>query len=397
MSDLKYWLWLSDARVSSRSKALMLSHYGDAESAFFAPKGEFRRIKHINPADAAILEKRETEKIPAIIEQCRVEGIDIITLQDAAYPKRLKYIYAPPPVIYVKGKLPAFDQIPAIAVIGTRKASPYGIKTAGDIAYDIVKCGGAIISLINSRVDVAAARGAMLAGGCCIGVLGTAHSMETSSVSKEVAERGALVSEYAPKTPSQNRFFRERNRIAAGLSAGVVVVEAPEKSNTALFVEEATEQGKELFAIPGNVDSANSVGTNTMLKDGAKPVTDGWDVMCEFEAVYPNLSKRTEHKKPEENPHIVSESVVRPVKDKKVIDRAGDRGYIDLQGQLSRLSEDQLQIVTALGRESKHIDDIIEETGMSTAKVLAQLTVLEIKGFVRREPGHRISMNIAKK
>lgn len=396
VSGLKYWIWLSDARVSVKSKAVLLAQYGDAETAFRAPKGEFKNIRELNAADAQVLENRDMSRTEPILEQCRIQGISMITLQDAAYPKQLKHIFAPPAVLYVKGNEQILERLPAVAVIGTRKASTYGIKTARDISYEIAKCGGTVITLVSSRVDEAAAKGAMLAEGSCIGVLGTAHECETALLSKEIASRGVLVSEYAPGTASVRGFFRERNRVAAGLSSGVVVIEAPERSNTSLFVEEALEQGKELFAIPGNVDSVNSVGTNIMLKDGAKPVTSGWDVMCEFKAVYPEAVREAKSAVPVEKSQAAAESREKRKPDKKDIDKEKDRGYIDLKEQMLQLNVEQLKIVTAIGKEAKNIDDIIEETGLSTAKVLAQLTVLEIKGFVRRESGRRISLNTKK-
>ena len=152
--------------------------------------------------------------------------------------------------------------------------------------------------------------------------------------------------------------------MSAGLSQGVVVVEAPERSGSLLFAQEALEQGREIFAVPGNADAENSVGTIRLIKDGAKPAAK---------------QEKT------------------PVSTKKEIDNNITKGYIDLSEQLSRLNEEQLKIITAIGGEQAHIDDVIERTGLGTAKVLSQLTVLEIKGYIRRVPGRRVSLNTAMK
>ena len=233
-----------------------------------------------------------------------------------------------------------------------------------------------------------------------MGVLGTAHQDDAGVLYAGVAERGAVISEYAPGSPAQRSFFRDRNRITAGLSVGAVAVEAPEKSGTRLFVAEAAAQGKEIFAVPGNADAKMSAGTIDMLKDGAKPVTCGWDVVSEFEYLFPRKLRKAPASRGEMR-RIEAESVenapVLQKETKKVIDKENGRRYIDLKDQLRDLSETQLKIITAVDNGGTHIDDIIETTGLGTATVLAQLTVLEIKGYIRREAGRRIALNTAKK
>lgn len=400
MSALSYWIWLSNAELSVRTKAALMEHYGDAETAFFAPAGEFAHIEGVSRADAAILERRDMSDTARIIEECQAQGLSVISYQDSAYPSRLRNIYAPPPVLYVKGRLPAVDDNAVIAVVGTRKATPYGLKMARTIAGEIVRCGGIVISGLTRGIDAAAAEGALSAGGICVGVLGTAHQDDAGVLYAGVAERGAVISEYAPGSPAQRSFFRDRNRITAGLSVGAVAVEAPEKSGTRLFVAEAAAQGKEIFAVPGNADAKMSAGTIDMLKDGAKPVTCGWDVVSEFEYLFPGKLRKAPASRGEMR-RIEAESVenapVLQKETKKVIDKENGRRYIDLKDQLRDLSETQLKIITAVDNGGTHIDDIIETTGLGTATVLAQLTVLEIKGYIRREAGRRIALNTAKK
>ena len=400
MSALSYWIWLSNAELSVRTKAALMEHYGDAETAFFAPAGEFAHIEGVSRADAAILEKRDMSDTARIIEECQSQGLSVISYQDSAYPSRLRNIYAPPPVLYIKGRLPAVDDNAVIAVVGTRKATPYGLKMARTIAGEIVRCGGIVISGLTHGIDAAAAEGALSAGGICVGVLGTAHQDDAGVLYAGVAERGAVISEYAPGSPAQRSFFRDRNRITAGLSVGAVAVEAPEKSGTRLFVAEAAAQGKEIFAVPGNADAKMSAGTIDMLKDGAKPVTCGWDVVSEFEYLFPGKLRKAPAARGETR-RIEVESVenapVLQKETKKVIDKENGRRYIDLKDQLRDLSETQLKIITAVDNGGTHIDDIIETTGLGTATVLAQLTVLEIKGYIRREAGRRIALNTAKK
>ena len=250
MAALEYWLWLSAAAVSPRGKSALLEHYGDPENAFFAPKGDFSLVEGLSPREAQLLEERDLDAGKRVLEQCARQNLQILTYQDAAYPRRLKYIFAPPVVLYARGRLPDVDREAVISVIGTRKASVYGLKMGRDLAYQICRCGGAVASLLTSGIDAESARGALMADGCCIGILGTAHEEDHSALAMEMAGRGVLLSEYPPARRAQKQFFRERNRIAAGLSVGIVVVEAPERSGTRLFAQEALEQGKEVFADP---------------------------------------------------------------------------------------------------------------------------------------------------
>lgn len=391
MSVLKYWLWLSDAPVSTRAKAALIRCYGDGETAYFAPAGEFASLEHVTPAEAAILERRDLSRTDAISRACLEQNISIVTLQDAAYPKRLKSIYDPPVVLYVKGKLPAVDDNALVAVIGTRKASSYGLKMAQRLAFEVSKCGGIVVSGLTAGIDAQAAKGAMLAGAACVAVLGSSHEQSNSRITQDVELSGAVISEYAPGTIGRKSFFRDRNRIGAGLSVATVVVEAPAKSGALLFAQEAAEQGREVFAVPGNADSLNSAGTIDLLKSGAKPVTEGWDVLCEFVSRFPDKLHPAEK---EELPEPVSEEKPQDARAAKI---SSDERPAELKAQLDKLNEPQLKIITAIDSDTNHIDDIMEATGLSSSQVLTQLTLLEIKGYVHRLPGNRVALNMAKK
>ena len=370
---------------------------------YFAPEGEYKKLLGDKIEGIDALEMRDLDGALRIIDECEKQGISIISCQDASFPDRLKCIYSPPSIIYVKGTMPAVDDEAAIAVIGTRKASPYGLKMGRKLGYEIAKCGGIVVSGLTSGVDAAGAEGALLAGGRVIGVLGTPHEREKGRLAEDVAQSGALISEYPPGTTPSNSFFRARNRIAAGLSVGVAVVEAPAKSGTRLFANEAADQGKEIFAVPGNADSVNCVGTNELLKEGAKPVTNGWDIMCEFELLYPEKVSRTRDMtmppEKETKPPVYSDKdTVKPEKrekaTKKVIDKRDTTAYIDLQTVLEKLSETQIKIVSVMETPSMHVDDIIEKSGFSSARVLADLTMLQLKGIVTQEKGKRFTLNV---
>lgn len=403
MGAIKYWVWFSSQwGLSSRSKAEIIRHFGDAEKAFYAPLAEYETVPGLSRQELSRLEKRSLSDAMRIMEDCAAQGIDILTIQDAAYPRQLKQISDAPVLLYVRGRLPDLDSRPGIAVIGTRRASPYGLKMARSIAYETAHCGAVLVSTLSEGIDRSAAKGCMLAGGSCIGVLGTPHGTD-NPLYRDIVKNGALVTEYPPGTKPQKFFFRERNRIASGLSHGVVVVEAPQKSGALLFAQVSLEQGREVFAVPGNADAANSVGSNSLIKQGAKPVTCGWDVLENFEYLFPDVIKRPVEPftVPEadegETPAKNSDCSKRQDTAIKAVDNEKSAGYIGLREQLSQLNEEQLMIISVVEKEESHIDDIIEKTGLSAAKVLAQLTILEIKGYVKRSAGRRVSLNIRSK
>lgn len=401
MAGIKYWIWLSALNMRPKAKGLLLERFhGDPMALYYAADRQLAGIPGVTEHDLDAMKRRELHTADEILARCEMAGISAVTLQDAAYPRRLQNIYDPPVVLYVKGRLPAMDEEPAIAVIGTREPTPYGVKMGRRMGFEIAKCGGLVVSGLTRGIDRLGAEGALQAGGRVIGVLGVGPDMVSGGVYADVAASGALVSEYPPGAPGAKSNFRQRNRITAGLSEGVVVVEAPERSGTLLFVDEALEQGKEVFAVPGNADAPNSVGTNRMIRDGAKSVSNGWDVLCEFEGVYRgklHAPDPEDRKLPREERSEYADFVkVREPSAKKVIDKEKREEYIDLEKQLEGLTERQLTIIAALSAPSMHIDDLIEQTKLDAPTVLAELTVLEIEGMVTQEPGKRFTLNIAR-
>ena len=372
-----YWLWLSSlTEVSLNAKAALLDVFGSPEAAFLSSKGSFERIEGVSRRDAAFLEARDLTAAKSIPSLCEAQNIRIVTFDDRDYPQRLKEIYAPPAVLYVRGTLPELDAELPVAVIGTRHASDYGLKMGRNVAYELSKCGAVVVSLLTAGV-------------------GTAIDAAKSSLAKRVCRDGALISEYAPGTAQMKTFFRARNRIAAGISLGVVVAEAPEKSGTRLFVAEALEQGKEIFAIPGNADSETGAGTIRFLREGAQLITHGWEAAEELDLLMPgilNTASRETYPKLalQETAGKDAEKQKTKPRQKKRLDKEKSACYIDISDAIAELSEPQQQIVLSVISGCSSADAIMEATGLSASLVLSQLTMLEIKGFIRREAGNRI-------
>ncbi len=403
MAAIKYWVWLSALRMRPRAKKLLFEHMqGDPEALYYADEARIRAVEGIREEDIKLLSVRELNTAQNIIEQCHKDGITILTMQDASYPERLKNIFDPPMVLYVKGTLPEIDDEVLIAVIGTRNASPYGLKQARKLGYDIAACGGVVISGLTRGIDRIAAEGALTAGGKVVGVLGTGLDEAKGAIYEDVIANGALISEYPPHSKTMKSNYRYRNRITSGLSVGVLVVEAPSGSGALLFADEALEQGKEIFALPGNVDAESCAGSNQLLKEGAKPVTNAWDVLEEYQPMYPEKVHYIEHDMLENLPKQTQTlqkkypdfvQVRQPVP-KKEIDKPNPVAYIDLEKRLGALGESQLQIIAQLKATPTQIDDLIAATGLDAATILCDLTLLELDGIVRQEPGKQFVLNI---
>ncbi|MBR4473393.1 MAG: DNA-protecting protein DprA [Oscillospiraceae bacterium] len=402
METVRYWIWLSQLNISPKARAAVVRDFGDAETAFRSEEGSFRGRTGISAREAEALELRDLSETDRVLARCREQNLTILPITDPAYPACLRQIFDPPAVLYVQGTLPPVDEVPVLAVIGTRRASPYGIKMSRDLAAQLANAGAVVLSLLTQGADEAAAQGALSSACPCIGVLGTSHEVCRLPIAREVARTGAVISEYPPGRESMKHFFRERNRIAAGLSDGVVVVEAPEKSGTRLFVMDAVEQGKDIFAVPGNADSENAAGTLSLIKEGAKLVTDAEDVLEEYRVRYPAFFSEDEPaavKKPAGKHHRTPPpNISAPAGSDPRIAPPNISASVGSDPRIAPpakppLTDDQQRILDAIGEFSTHVDDITERTGLPTARVLSQLTLLEIKGLIRRESGKRFSKN----
>ncbi len=416
---LVHWIWFAHRPgLSDRMKRQLLQHFQDAEEMYFADSGAFDYVEGLTEEGREALREKDLSPAEEILERCRKENIHILTCRDAAYPARLKNIDDPPVLLYYKGTLPDLDGSPVIGVVGTRKASAYGLTTAKRMGYQIGRCGGIVVSGMAYGIDGFAMAGALTAGASVVGVLGCGvdivYPPSNQALFRDTERYGCIFSEFAPGTPPARWTFPKRNRIIAGLSCGVLVVEAPEKSGALITARQALDQGRDVFAVPGNIDVPTFAGSNQLLRSGAIPALNGWDVVSEYEALFPDKIRRDNSpahqtaapdevlraSEAEAPAAKVAQKPRQPKKKqpdgeksyKKVIDKESSSPYIDLNDKISKLSADEQSIVAALKNGERLVDDVIAETGMTTGKLLACLTMLELKGIVRRLPGKRISM-----
>ncbi len=382
---LKYWIWLTELPgLTNQTRLALLRHFGTPEDVFYADPGEILLTEGITKEQADLLADHKLDTADRILADCQRLNFDILTIQDAAYPGRLKNIYDPPALLYVKGRLPVLDEEAAVAVVGTRDCTPYGIACAEKLGYGLAKGGAVVVSGLAKGIDAAASRGALRAGGVTVGVVGNGldvhYPYESRYLYEDVAAAGVLLSEYPPGAEPAGWHFPARNRILSGLSVAALVVEAPEKSGALITAETAMEQGRDVFAVPGPIDSIYSVGCNRLIRDGAGLVSDAWDILGAFEARFPD---KLHAEAAREQPVTLGYQARQKPEPKPV------PPSLRLSDKDCELTDDQIALLRVLTEEPQLVDDLIELTDIPTRRVLSALTVLEIENLVTQHSGKR--------
>ncbi len=323
------------------------------------------QINSINSVDSKVKNKLIKNKNERYLENLffhiEKERIKIITIYDENYPKRLRYIDYNPKVLYTKGDIVEEDNF-AIALVGSRKATSYGKWACEKFTKELVDLGITIISGLAAGIDTVAHRTALENGGRTIGVLGNGidvvYPKRNLSLYNEMEKFGAVISEFPMKTPPFPYNFPQRNRIISGLSMGVLVIEAQEKSGSLITATHAAEQGKDVFALPGNINSIFSGGTNKLIKDGARPLLELDDIIEEIYEL-----------KQLKNKHTVNKSI-----------------------DYSDYSEIEIKVIKLLEEGPMHCDSISYRTDLDIADVNSILTILELKGAVKELSGRMFGL-----
>lgn len=383
---LKYWLWLTELPgLTNQTRLALLRHFPTPEDVYYADPEEVLLTEGITRAQAALLKNKDLSTADRILADCQRLNIQLLTIQDAAYPSRLKNIYDPPCLLYVKGRLPVFDEEVAVAVVGTRDCTPYGITCAEKLGYGLTRGGGLVVTGLARGIDAAATRGALRAGGVTAAVVGNGldvhYPPESRYLYEDVAAAGVLLSEYPPGAEPAGWHFPVRNRILSGLCIATLVVEAPERSGALITAGTALEQGREVFAVPGPIDAPTSVGCNQLIRDGGGLVSEAWDLLREYESRFPDRLRPGEAK---HQPSIVGYQARQKTEPKPV------PPSVSLSCNDLSLTDDQITLLRALPEEEPMlVDDLIELTDLPTRRVLSALTVLEIEHLIEQHSGKR--------
>ncbi len=407
---LIYWIWLATrSDIGDRMRVALVERFTSPENLYFAEEKELREVPGLQEAGRKSLADKDLEPCKSLLEQCRKLGAGILTLGDPAYPKRLRSISDPPVVLYYQGRLPDFDNEPVIAIVGTRRPSDYGRKAARILGGQVAQCGGLVVSGMAAGLDEAAMVSAMTKDGFVVGVLGCGIDVVYPPFGQPLYDsvrlRGCLMTEFPPGTPPKGSNFPRRNRIISGLSCGVLVVEAPQRSGALITARLAQEQGREVFVLPANIDAAG--GSNGLLSHGALPVASGWDILQLYQGSYPDKvirPRRLQSLPTQENPPVIlpappppapkarTKKPSKPPERKKGIDNGGICAYSDSEKILTGLDEPQARLVSALKNGPRPLEDLIDAMDMASGSVLSMVTMLELRGVIRRLPGRMVEL-----
>jgi len=351
MSDLKYWVALNNVEgLGPVHFRQLLKYAGDVEAAWNTSASDLKKLNFSKGLVENFSKIQRSLDLRTTMEGLNKLGVEVITISSPNYPALLKKIYDPPFVLYVRGRLKKEDEL-AVAVVGSRKMTRYGREVTENLVQNLVAHGLTIVSGLAFGVDLASHQAALDAGGRVVAVLASGVDIITPTSNTFLAERileegqGAIISEHPLGTTPLKHFFPIRNRIISGLALGTLVVEATKKSGTAHTARAALEQGREVFAVPGSIFSPLSVGTHHLIKDGAKLVNSVEDILEELQLEARSLKLEAREVVPD--------------------------------------SPEEEEILKILGNDEIHVDEIIQESNLSTSAVTSTLTMMEMKGKVK--------------
>lgn len=363
--------------VGPRAATKLLEKFGSAENVFHAPRRELESLRLKAETVESIRKREFHEKAVEELEKVRELGGDVLILDDGSYPYLLREIADPPITLYVKGDWQACFDAPCIGVIGSRKCSTYGENASEMLARDLAENGICVVSGFARGIDSAAHRGALRGKGKTIAVFGTGidqvYPKENKKLVDEILESGgAIVSQFPLETPPLKENFPYRNRIISGLSYGVLLVEASERSGSLITARLAMEQNREVLAVPGNITSRNSFGTNYLIKSGAKLVQQWQDVVNEL-------------------PQEIAARILPPKLDET---RTAENSEQQESAPTS-LNENERKIWSLLSAdEPLHIDSLLDESGLSFGDLNSSLVNLDLKDLIRTLPGNYYARKI---
>ena len=358
MDNKSFWIALNMVDgIGSITYQKLITHFGNPEKVFSVPKKELMEVDGIREKTAnSIKSFRLEEEIKDELNRIKKTGVNILTINDNEYPSSLKTIYDPPHVLYVKGKTMENDAI-AVAIVGSRSPTTYGKLVTEKISMELSVRGVTIVSGMARGIDSIAHKSAIAGGGRTIAVLGCGLNViyppENFKLMDEIINHGAVISEFPMSARPDKMNFPQRNRIISGLSLGTLIIEAAEKSGSLITARHAIEQGREVFAIPGSINSPKSKGANRLIKSGAKLVEGAEDIIDEFPSDVRSFL-RTPEKENKEDYNLIG---------------------------------DEKHIFSLIDTESRHIDTIVEHSNLPVSVVSGILVKLELKGLVRQISG----------
>lgn len=399
---LTHWIWLATRQgLNQRNKYELLRRFADPEDIYRDTGPGYGRIS--GKALDSLMDKSLTEA-EGILNRCTQSGIQVIPFYDERYPSRLRSIPDPPVVLYAKGTLPDWEERPVIGAVGTRSCSDYGAQVARQLGYQLSRGGAYVASGMAQGIDAAVLEGAMAAKSPVLiflaGGADRAYPYGNRHLYDYALKNGCVFSEQPPGVQAKSWDFPIRNRLISGVSNGVLVVEAPERSGALITARHALEQGREVFAVPGTILSESGKGSNALLRDGAVMALSGWDILEYYRPLYPQTVSREEGLPPSPQcPEFCQNIPGKPVsqaagkeKYKKIIDNSPKPPYIDVETYQAENPAEQA-ILDALRRGPVLTDQLLTKAGLPYAQALSAITALELRGAIRRLPGNLTARN----
>lgn len=411
---VEYWIWLQRAFGAGKRAERILEHFGDPETLYEAGRKEWRLSGILSEKEMESLTRFSPSQSYDILQNCRKNGWRIVPFDDEAYPPLLREICGYPLVLYVWGDVSVLQAKVCIGMVGTRDASDYGIQVAEALSFSLAQAGAVIVSGGALGIDKASHRGAVMAGGRTVAVLGCGlghpYLAENEKMRRVIAQNGAVISEYEPFSPPTKHTFPIRNRLISGMSLGTVVIEAGEKSGSLITARLALEQGRDVFAVPGDITSSNFFGTNSLIRDGARPVFTAMDVLDGYLPEYgeylnaedsyqPLRTAKTQSpertsgkpkpktKKDQEKRKTAAESKEPPCQEEK-------KNEGKPKPQLpAYATENAKKLFAIMTDEPRLADELVTASGLPVQDVLASLTELELYALVTMHSGKRYSLN----
>ena len=395
----EYWLWLQCALGAGAKTDELIAYFGDPEKMYNAGSNEWRLSGLLTDKKINALKSISPSETGGIFRECKAKGYSIITPDNVNYPERLKQLRDMPLALYALGDTSVLKDTVSIGVVGTRNASNYGIETAQKLSFALASSGATIVSGGALGIDSEAHAGAMLAKGRTVAFLGCGLSFdylkENASLRRAITKYGAVVSEFAPFTPASRTTFPIRNRLISGITLGTLVIEAGIKSGSLITANFALEQGKDVFAVPGDIVRSSFDGANHLIKNGAKPVFSAMDILSEYEYLYGDLidfSKAetslsqipyVEYRKGKKATAVTKQ----PVMEKKLVKEEVKK---EKKKELDNsFSDEAKKVYSVLSGEPTHVDDILRQTALKMSDVLSALTELELMGEVEGVEGKK--------
>ena len=397
MAGLKYWVWLNECRgLTNRSRALLLDHFGSPEDVYYADEAEYALVEGLSKKQFELLADKSTDGADKILGDCQRLGLRILTMQDADYPARLRGIFEPPCLLYVKGTLPAFDEEVAVAMVGTRACTPYGTQSAEKIAYGLAKQGALVVSGAARGIDSAAHRGALRAGGVTVAVLGNGldvvYPEENAGLYRDIAATGALLSEYPPGTAAEGWHFPIRNRIISGLCVATVIVEAGSARSGALITaRHALDQSRDVYAVPGAMGAPQSRECNALIERcEAALLNDPRALVREYASLLPGgaaaFHAYTRPPVARTAPKQRTASQRRtPAKPAPVPETAAPTPEKPAFTMPEGLDENEQKIVRLVGEGMHSLEELVECCGLPAPRLMCMVTTLEMEGVLERD------------